>query len=101
MSASVPPTKRGRPATPVFDENRHQVIGLSPKFIKNKAGEVVRTQYYATGTRPPKYFGSELKEAIAAFRRWQSQQKNERVVIEEATPCQLNGTIFRTRKSTM
>lgn len=76
------PRRKGRPPNFVKDEKGHPVIGLSSLPVRNKAGELLRYRYYATSTKPRVYFGYDAKEAIAEFRRWQSKNKDERVLLE-------------------
>lgn len=72
---------RGRPPNYVKDAKGHEVVGLSPLPVRNKAKEIVRYRYYATYSKPRVYFGYDCEEAIPAFRRWQSANKDERVTL--------------------
>lgn len=85
MAPNVPRTRRGRPPNYVKDSNAHEVVGLSPLPVRNKAGELLRYRYYATYSKPRVYFGYEIKEAIAAFRCWQSKQRSIQVELEVPT----------------
>ena len=43
---------RGRPPNYVKDSKGHEVVGLSPLPVRNKAKEIVRYRYYATYSKP-------------------------------------------------
>lgn len=77
--------KRGRPANKVLDESGHQVIGLTYVGRKNAKGEIYTHRYFAIGTKPKKYFGEDLEQAIAAFRRWQSDNKEALEILPSKT----------------
>lgn len=75
--------KQGRPPKYVADENSHPMIGLSAQPIRRKDGEILKYRYYATRSKPRVWFGFDYAEAVTRFRKWQSKQKGETVVIEE------------------
>ena len=61
--------KRGRPPKFVKDENGHPIVGLSySKHIKS---------YYATYSKPRKYFGTDFSTALHKFYKYQTAQKGE------------------------
>ena len=63
--------RRGRPAKYVLGHDGKPIVGLSyDKSLR---------QYYATGTKPKIYFGTDLNIAIAKFRIWQQHQDKEKI----------------------
>ena len=82
MSPNAPRHRgRGRPPNYVKDSKGNDVVGLSPLPVRNKAKDIVRYRYYATYSKPRVYFGYDCEEAIAAFRRWQSNQRGANVTV--------------------
>lgn len=68
------PTRRGRPAQNVNGRDGKPVVGLS---LHKPSGT-----YYATHTKPRKYFGKDFDQALFLFRQWLSKQKNQTVTIK-------------------
>ncbi|HPF41472.1 MAG TPA: hypothetical protein PK093_22780 [Phycisphaerae bacterium] len=86
------PTKKGRPPEFVKDDEGADIKGLSSTPIKRK-GKLTGYRYYATYSKPRKYFGSDRQLAIMRFRSWESQQKEESILIphrKRPTPADLN-----------
>jgi len=81
MPPNAPRRGPGRPTKYVKDAKGNDVIGLSSNARKNKAGEIVSYRYYAT-TNPKIRFGNDVEEAIAAFRRWESDNKQKTIEVQ-------------------
>ncbi len=58
--------RRGRPPKYVLGRDKRPVVGLS----REKSSK----RYYASHSRPRKYFGTNLDQAIMQFRLWESAQ---------------------------
>ncbi len=90
MAESKPPPKRkrGRPAKFVEDYEGNPIVGLS----LHKAD----VRYYATGSKPTRYFGTNYDEAIVKFREWQARQRKEYVTLPAERPAgSFKGKDFR------
>jgi integrase len=64
---------RGRPARYVIGRDRRPVVGLSQ--------EKASRRYYATHSRPRKYFGTDLDQAVMKYRRWQASHREARTIL--------------------
>ena len=85
MLASRPVRPRGRPPTYVTDRDGRPIVGLSrnpDNAIRKKNGKtytVTDGRYYATGSNPREYFGSDFDLAVMRFRAWQARQRGQHV----------------------
>ncbi len=73
--------RRGRPPKYVPDQNGRPVVGLS--FSKSNL------QYYATHSKPRKYFGHDFSDALIQFRNWEASRSQEPpVAIKISSPIE-------------
>ncbi len=70
---SKPPNKRGRPANYVKGRDGKPIIGLS----RNKADG----RYYATHSKPRKWFSTDYDRSLIEFRAWEARQEGRTVEI--------------------
>ena len=63
--------------------------GRPPKYVRGRDGKPVvalsrepkSRRYYATGTKPRHYFGTDLDQALVRFRSWQAKQQGSTVAM--------------------
>lgn len=68
--------KKGRPCKYVTDPNGRPIVGLS----------CYNGRYYASHSKPRKWFSSDFKESLMMFQRFLNQQKEEEPVVEIYIP---------------
>lgn len=92
MMVSRPTKPRGRPPQYVNDRNGNPIVGLSRNpetAIRKKNGKtyhVTDGRYYATGSKPRVYFGSDFDLAVRRFRAWQARERGQKVEVEYDVP---------------
>ena len=67
--------------------------GPQPKYVKGRDGLMIvglslhkpSGRYYATHSKPRKYFGTDFDEAVARFRAWEAD-RNGRTLIPVRIP---------------
>ena len=62
------PRKRGRPPKYVIGDDGKPIVGLS--YQKSDG------RYYATHSKPRKYFTTDFHQSMLRFRRWQAGQES-------------------------
>ena len=82
--------RKGREAKFVRDQFGKEVHGLSANKRTNKKTGDGYHVYYATYSKPRKWLGRDLTEAIRRFRNWQSEQQGRQVSIVEERPPTLS-----------
>lgn len=71
---SKPNRKRGREADYAIGRDGQRIIGLSRNAYDGR--------YYATHSRPRKWFGSDLDLAIQRFQAWEAEREGAEVVFD-------------------
>jgi hypothetical protein len=70
--------RKGRPPKFINDPNGRPIVGLS--YCKSS------DRYYATYSKPRKWFSTELKESLFQFQKYLSKQKEDEAVVEIYVP---------------
>jgi len=71
-------SRKGRPPKFVNDSNGRPIVGLS--YCKSS------DRYYATYSKPRKWFATKFKESLFQFQKYLSKQKENEEVVEIYVP---------------